>query len=140
MSIRLKYFTTQPTNPPLRQYLRPHLLIKRNGIHIPIEHHPLHSAVPHFRRLSSHRRQQHLPQSLPPITLPHKYILDIKPGFRQKGRIVGEKQNEPTNNHVISNNIDIISSASERFSFGIVYWKVEEDGVEERGKMGVGGG
>ena len=100
ISISLKSITSQPTDPPFLKNLSTHLFVELNRIHIPIKHAPLHSPIPHFHRLSCHRRQQHLPKPFPPVAIPDIQILYIEPWLPQERRIIWEKQHEPCHHGV----------------------------------------
>ena len=56
---------------------------------------PLHSSISHLHKPS----QTDPPKPFPPITLPHKQILHIKPWLPQKSRVIGEEQDKPNHHH-----------------------------------------
>lgn len=95
--ISLKSIPSEPANPPLLQNLGPHFLIKLDGIHIPVQHNPLHSPIPHLHRLLRHRSKQQFPEPFPPVALPHKQVLHIEPRLPQKRGEIREKQHKPGN-------------------------------------------
>ncbi|KAM1879191.1 hypothetical protein PS2_040783 [Malus domestica] len=123
IDISIESITCEPANPPLLQNLCPHLLMKLYSIHVSVEHRPFHYTVPHPHCLLHHRRKQHFPEPLPPVALPHKQVLNVKPSFPQKGGVIWEKQHKPSNDGVPA-------VGPEQITFWVIDGEVQIEGFD----------
>ncbi|CAL9204059.1 unnamed protein product [Musa hybrid cultivar] len=102
MKISLQCRSGEPADPPHGHDLGAHVLVELDGVHVPVEHAPLHPPHPHLRRLPRHCRQQHPPQPPPPPSRPHEDVLYVQPRLREESGVVREAQYETSHHYALS--------------------------------------